>query len=459
MTSLLAGLLLTSLALAQSAPPDNLTGQQLRNWLKTNWYDGLHRTLGYDGARQQMFGYVDAVAGKVACVYTGYTVNSGFTTTLGNVNTEHTIPQSFFNEKNPMRSDIHHLFPTHETANNIRGNLPFGEIPDNQTEKWLGSTQGGSNYVSLTTKPSSNADLYSEWQPTLFEPREDHKGNVARAVFYFYTMYPTEAGSITRLGNLDTLYKWHLIDPVDQAERERNSRIAQKQGNKNPYIEYPEIVGRAWGFVSPPCVRPSEPVANFSVSRIVSGVVELNINWQSAYKTLVLVKKNPFTQADFPKDGIAYPVDDTRIATWREPDRRFVVFSGTGNSVKVFDTLELTSPVRYKTYVAAFSYDCDNLLYQTNTYALDSVSYSNSLSHDISQAGIRIYPNPGQIFTIELPPAGKTYTFGVISLDGRILHTQKISDTIQLNLELPAGIYSIYFDDGAQIYRSKIIRL
>ncbi|MEL7428320.1 MAG: endonuclease, partial [Bacteroidota bacterium] len=141
-----------------------------------------------------------------------------------------------------MKSDIHHLFPTYKNWNSTRSNYAFAEIDDNQTTRWMRNT----SYQSSI--PSSNIDEYSEYANGKFEPREDHKGNVARAVFYFYTMYPTQAGSITSVGNLNTLYQWHLNDPVDAAEIARNNAIEQYQGNRNPYIDQPNLVGRAWGF-------------------------------------------------------------------------------------------------------------------------------------------------------------------------------------------------------------------
>ena len=90
---------------------------------------------------------------------------------------------------------------------------------------------------------------YSELKKgQVFEPIESHKGNVARAAAYFYTMYPNKAGNIERLfkGGLKTLVQWHIQDPVDSVELERNSRIEIIQGNRNPYIDIPELLCKAW---------------------------------------------------------------------------------------------------------------------------------------------------------------------------------------------------------------------
>jgi endonuclease I len=245
--------LATSAQVLPPAPPVSLQGQGLKLWLRQNWYDGRRTVLSYNVARGKMYNYIDNQNGSVVCVYSGYTENtpldsvSTSTTVVNQINCEHTIPQSWFDEAVRMRSDIHHLFPTYITWNSDRGSDPFAEIPDAQTQKWMRGTQ------SQTTIPTANINEYSEDTNTQFEPREDHKGNLARAAFYFYTMHQGQAfdagkDTITALADLNTLYQWHLADPVDARERERNRRTAKSQGNFNPYIAYPDLVGRAFGF-------------------------------------------------------------------------------------------------------------------------------------------------------------------------------------------------------------------
>jgi hypothetical protein len=249
----LCTLLLVQTGWTQSTPPSNLSGQSLRTWLKSNWYDGYHTTSSYTTSKAKMYKSIDKKDdNKIHCVYSNFTIppTSGSAMPM---NCEHTVPQSFFNKAQPMRSDLHHLYPTHERVNGARGHLPFAEIPDSQTDKWYiysGGMQSGSSI------PSSDIDSYSELNTNVaFEPREDHKGNVARSVFYFYTMYPTQAGNISKIGDINTLYEWHINDPVDEWEITRNTRIKTEQGNSNPYVEYPELVAKAWGFVTTPKVE------------------------------------------------------------------------------------------------------------------------------------------------------------------------------------------------------------
>jgi endonuclease I len=152
-----------------------------------------------------------------------------------------------------VRSDIHHLFPTHKAVNNARGGDPFGEIPDEATAAWYGLSPDG-RLAELVNAPSDGLDAFSEDRPDEFEPREGHERNLAHAGFYFYSMFPGRAGPIERIAKdgLASLHRWHLQDPPDAWERQRNERVAAAQGNRNSYIDHPALVCRAWGLDCPP---------------------------------------------------------------------------------------------------------------------------------------------------------------------------------------------------------------
>lgn len=223
-----------------------LRGQQLIDSLIAGYKTST--VLGYDNARDKMFGEIDNHDDSVTCVYTGDRIfvdhNSsdpkGDAYALG-FNTEHTWPQSLGATGN-AKSDLHHLYPTREDANGSRGNLPFKDIPDPETDIWYRM-----NY-NQTSIPTQFIDEYSEYDNVgFFEPREDHKGNVARSIYYFYTMY--KAQSDTTFFHLQkyTLRRWNAVDPVDSAELRRDDRIAAYQsGKKNPFILDTSLIGRAY---------------------------------------------------------------------------------------------------------------------------------------------------------------------------------------------------------------------
>ena len=83
-------------------PPTDLSGQELRDWLRENWYLPWHNDLGYGPARTAMFGTIDNEGGLLECVYSGFTQPAEMVTFPDPINTEHTVPQSFFNSHSSL---------------------------------------------------------------------------------------------------------------------------------------------------------------------------------------------------------------------------------------------------------------------------------------------------------------------------------------------------------------------
>ncbi|HVP57536.1 MAG TPA: endonuclease [bacterium] len=223
---------------AQAAYPDtyysvtqNKWGQELKAVL-TDLIDG-HTALGYNTARDSMYGSIDNVAGWVECVYTGRKAffNTRAGATANNFNCEHTWPQSFSNDAEPMRSDIFHLYPTDETANTKRADLDFGVVT---SVTW---TVGGSK---LGTDAQGQQ---------VFEPRDVHKGNVARSIFYYVIRYNGAYNHWENASKMESWLRiWHVTSPVDSAEQARNRHIYKLQHNRNPFIDHPELVDRISSF-------------------------------------------------------------------------------------------------------------------------------------------------------------------------------------------------------------------
>lgn len=207
-------------------PTENKSEQQLKVALK-NLLAQNYNSLSYSVARDNMYATIDNDNGQVECAYTGRTAT--FSTRSGansnSFNCEHTFPQGFFNKATPMRSDIHHLFPTDVNANSRRGNDPFG-IVNNASWSQGGSKSGGGK----------------------FEPRDVQKGATARAMLYFVLRYRDYAGHFS--GQEQILKQWHRSYPPDSAERARNQAIFALQNNRNPFVDYPQLERRISKFVS-----------------------------------------------------------------------------------------------------------------------------------------------------------------------------------------------------------------
>ena len=181
----------------------------------------------YGDATDFMFLTLDNAADSVTCVYTGRT--TPVTTQKPDptdMNTEHTWPQSLGADVIPAKCDLHHLFPCDSDANNRRAAYPFGEV--------VGEVDWDSGGSSLGLDASG---------ATVFEPRDDHKGNVARAMLYVSARhgFPIDADAIA------LFQTWHQQDPVDDAELARTWAIAEEQVLPNPLVVCPELVERLSG--------------------------------------------------------------------------------------------------------------------------------------------------------------------------------------------------------------------
>lgn len=246
------GLCTAKFSEAAYLPFENLWDEALKTAIKTYTSTG-YVSLGYDAGRDNMFATVDKYSTNdtIECVYTGTkvrAVNRTQAQSLG-FNTEHTFPQSFFSENEPMRSDIYHLYPTLEAPNSCRSNYDFNKV---FTVTSASCNVGGSKLGTDSTGA------------TVYEPRDKHKGNVARSLFYFCVKY----NSVSPGGYMDTkqenrLRLWNYQDTVDANEILRNNRIAAIQHVRNPFIDHPELIDR---IVSTFSVANRTPVGKISAT-------------------------------------------------------------------------------------------------------------------------------------------------------------------------------------------------
>ncbi len=252
-----------------------LNDSLLIEYLRNNYYPSNPKN--YDPARDYMYQTLDVDAtDSLTGVYTGLRAKADGTRTPSNgdlsFNTEHSWPQSFYNENEPMRGDIHHLYPVWSSANSSRNNNPFAEIDDNLTTSWWYWKNGS----KLTSVPTADIDEYSEYYNSSFEPRESHKGNAARSMFYFWALYQTNTNIINDEydnqaffdGMKETLYQWHKQDPVDAAELARSLAIESFQGNRNPFIHDTSLVRRSFFYEGEVISPPSSDLPDVYISEV-----------------------------------------------------------------------------------------------------------------------------------------------------------------------------------------------
>lgn len=185
---------------------------------------------------------------NVILIYSGRSTNAAQEYNNGNGwNREHVWPSSRggFGNSQGAGTDAHHLRPCDIQVNNLRGNRVFA------------------NCVVCT-------EVSSEGQPTgsfrdntngTFEPRDAVKGDIARMIFYMAVRYEgngepdlelvdaiiAENISSPLMGVLSDLLAWNAADAVDAFEMNRNEVIFGFQGNRNPFIDHPELADHLWG--------------------------------------------------------------------------------------------------------------------------------------------------------------------------------------------------------------------
>ena len=211
----------------------SLTGESLKNALDVLISSNV--SVNYDWSR---FLIVDQSLTNTNAVLTIYPKANypkgnqvGGTQPAGYWNREHTYPQSKIS--GAATSDTHHIFADDHKTNSQRGNKPFGDIAN---------TEANRVYDSLD-RPTLNYQT-----STYFEPNDEAKGEVARATLYLNTLYGYAIENNFQSKELAVL--WAIQYPVTDWSMTRNNRIYTTQGNRNPYIDYPQWICDVYGQTS-----------------------------------------------------------------------------------------------------------------------------------------------------------------------------------------------------------------
>jgi endonuclease I len=181
-------------------------------------------------------------ANNVILIYTGESVNGP--QEYDGWNREHVWAKSRgdFGTSRPTGTDVHNLRACNSNVNSTRSNYSFDNCSSSSCVQTYGNSYSSSALV--------------------FEPRDEDKGDVARIIFYMDLRYEgdseeedlemtesilSNSSKLPRHGVRSTLLQWHELDPVDDFERNRNDVIYSYQGNRNPFIDHPELVDYIWG--------------------------------------------------------------------------------------------------------------------------------------------------------------------------------------------------------------------
>ncbi|MFN5921929.1 MAG: endonuclease [Bacteroidota bacterium] len=344
-------------------------------------------------------------------------------------NREHTMPQSWFVSANPMTSDVHHLMASDGKVNGERGNFPYGNV----TTVAYTSLYGGKRGTGTTN---------SGYTGTVFEPIDEYKGDVARAQLYMATRYENLIASWQGNGNADEvlagnsfpaydswyinlLISWNNLDPVSDKEIKRNNAIYSLQGNRNPYIDSPQLVQRIWGGS-----LPSEPTANASnILFTNNGNTSVTLNWTSGngQRRLVVIRASAPVNV-LPVDTVRYSANANLASAQHLGSGNYVVYNGTGSRVRISG---LTQGVTYHVAVIEYNgwYTTSN--YRTSSYLTSStttlpVEWLSFEAHEASPGVLLKWSTASELnnayFTVERSIEGNTFTaIGTVNGKGTTL--------------------------------------
>jgi len=395
----------------------NQSGDALRSALETLLNNAT--TLTYNTARDHMYMTIDnekvngqgASVNTLTCVYSGIQVTGYSSRTAAQnmgFNTEHTFPQSMFNSAQPMKADLHHLFPTEGSANSTRSNHPFGIVANVTSQvglSALGTNSGGS---------------------TVFEPHDGQKGATARAMLYFGARYPQHASFLAQQEGL--MRTWSHAFPPTSVDVQRNNDIYSFQQNRNPFVDYPVLMDRVKSFSNsgPEPIDPEMLLA------------EQIINFAMADSTGRYMYE--------------FPVVNTGDAPLILSN---VTATGVGLSAEVVEPISLSvapgDAARIRIYFdrSGSEYPSGSLDFNSNVFGLPNMSIpisgmDLSVSGDAQMGAVSIYPNPvkGNVQFEVLGP------WQIVNASG----SKVASGTGSARLEVqswPQGIYFLRYSGGS----------
>ena len=263
-------LIFVLLVFAQVSLANVITGQAA---IPENYYNGVdgksgaanilsalnniikgHTVINYDGLEpyyQQTDFYADTLWDMYStCRFTAEDANKSQSAVCDGWNKEHVCCQSWLGS-GPMVSDMFNVYPTDARVNNLRSNYPYGVV---------GTNKGISNDPDHHALGKLGTSSISGYSGTCYEPDDRYKGDFARTFFYMVARYRSNilnsgdgakmfSSNPTNLTaySLAFLLDWHRNDPVSQKEIDRNQAVYGEQKNRNPFIDYPELVEYIWG--------------------------------------------------------------------------------------------------------------------------------------------------------------------------------------------------------------------
>lgn len=371
-----------------------------------------HKFYTYRDARTFMWEDFNNINGEVECVYTGRKIqhSSG----IPNVNetrfnTEHTWPQSKGSDYEPPKSDLHHIFPTYEQANSTRASFPYGYVDNPNWE------EGGSKLGVVNGE-------------TVFEVRDSHKGNTARAIYYFALRYGNVENYIN--SQEDVLNEWNFFDLPDEFEKTRNDKIYGVQENRNPFVDNPNFIKRIGNYSS----QGSYPEKGYlEISKD-----EINFdNSTIAFNTSINLFAANIGYQDIEILDILYPnyltlETNVESAPWQEISK--FTFTSNFENEDFKDNGIIQFVTKDSIYVVDINVDIIS--------SVDNINY------------LQLYPNP---FSEEIKINTEAKNIELVNIIGNQFKVENRQGMIDLE-NLTSGLYILRWELNDEYYYSKVIK-
>lgn len=370
-------------------------------------------------------------------------------------NKEHTFPKSWFQNGStfplPTYADLFIVRPVDLVLNSKRTSYPYATV---SSPTYQFPTPGMFAVYPMPPNPvldklgASNAPGVTI--PTAFEPNDNVKGDIARGYFYILTRYQNDLSSWVSLNTgkgieyvvdganslypsfkipyLQMLYNWHINDPVDAKEINRNNLIYSQQNNRNPYVDFPQYVNLVWQCTG---VIPVT-VIDFVGQKNSASVL---LKWYATYET------------KFKQFNIERSIDGTNFNKIGEIE---------GRNLSNYSFIDNNLPNGSITYYRLKMIDIDGKSDYSKTIA---VRLNNNFSNAL------IYPNPtAGGLTIKLLQALESNSvLQITDITGRKLKQQNInaglvSIPVDVKMLLP-GRYFIKIYNNTQLVNQSFVKI
>lgn len=456
------------------------TGSSFRTSL-ANLITTTHKTqTTYDGLAS-VYKQSDAdpnKSGNIIWFYTGTSVSfSGFNGNVSGTNREHVWPKNSgkaFPAKSGPGSDAHHLRPLNTGLNSSRSSKQFGEVA--QTAGNIVKENGSTAYDNLCYTSGN-----------YFYPGVGYRGATARILMYMQVRWGNQyslqfvlgAGGNKNIGDIETLMKWHLEEPVTAEEIARNEYVASVQGNRNPFIDHPEYAERIYCYdgqsyntklkavVATYGTSYTEPITGLTLDSSKTLAVGESTTLAPTYTPSNAVRNVTWTSSD---TSVATIDANGKVTALKQGSTTITVASKENSSIKSTMTLnvksvsdiEIVGTPSVTQYENGDSFDATgltvNAVYSDNSKSdvtsqcqwLDGVTKETTLSEGTTSvickystyektiSGITVTKQTGDTVTITRDNVSGTgtyawYTFKSDSIDGKVFCYASNTDTFQMN--------------------------